>query len=202
VKPGQDSALLTITHIHEENTVKKTFAALSALTLAAGLGLTACGGSTDSADNTADTTEAAETTHAGNGIMVHEAWIKATDSEMTALFGDVMNHSDEDRTIVSASSDVAGMVELHETVADNSGGTMMQEKKGGFPLPAGKSKTLEPGGDHVMLMALNKELEAGDTVTVTLTFDDDSTTKVTAPVKPFSGAQETYAPSDEAAHHG
>ncbi|MGO1319707.1 MAG: copper chaperone PCu(A)C [Galactobacter sp.] len=168
--------------------MKKTFAALSALALVAGL--SACG-STDSAD---------PTTPADSGkITVHDAWIKATDTDMTAMFATIENGTDEDRTITSAASDTAGMVELHETVADGSGATTMKEKKEGFPLPAGASKDLEPGGDHVMLMGLKKELEAGDIVTVTLTFDDDSTVDVEAPVKPFTGAKETYAPSDEAA---
>jgi copper(I)-binding protein len=134
--------------------------------------------------------------------MVDDAWVKATDSDMTAMFGTVMNHSGKDRTIVSAKADVAGMVQLHETVADGSGATTMKEKKGGFPLSAGKSVTLQPGGDHVMLMGLKKKLQAGDTVTVTLTLDDGSAVKVQAPVKPFSGAKETYAPTDSAATHG
>jgi copper(I)-binding protein len=53
-----------------------------------------------------------------------------------------------------------------------------------------------------MLMGLKKKLQAGDTVTVTLTLDDGSAVKVQAPVKPFSGAKETYAPTDSAATHG
>ncbi|MGO3151871.1 MAG: copper chaperone PCu(A)C [Galactobacter sp.] len=173
--------------------MKKTFAALSAFALVAGLA--ACGGN-DSSESSGSTDAAAS-----GKITVEDAWVKATDTDMTAMFGTVENGTDEDRTIVSADSDVAGMVELHETVADGSGSTMMKEKKDGFPLPAGESKELEPGADHVMLMSLDKELAAGDTVTVTLTFDDDSTLDVEAPVKPFTGAKETYAPSEEASTH-
>jgi copper(I)-binding protein len=186
--------------------VKKTLVSLSVLALASGLSLAACGsddtGSNDTKAGSQHTTAAATSAAKTSQIMVDDAWVKATDSDMTAMFGTVMNHSGKDRTIVSAKADVAGMVQLHETVADGSGATTMKEKKGGFPLSAGKSVTLQPGGDHVMLMGLKKKLQAGDTVTVTLTLDDGSAVKVQAPVKPFSGAKETYAPTDSAATHG
>ncbi len=43
-----------------------------------------------------------------------------------------------------------------------------------------------------MLMGLQKPLVAGEETSFTLTFSDDSTYTFTAPVKDYSGANETY----------
>lgn len=134
-----------------------------------------------------------------SAVAVEDGWVKATKDkkDMSALFGKIKNSSDQERTIVKATSDSAGMVQLHTTETTANGGSVMKEKEGGFPVPAGGSITFEPGGNHVMLMGLKSVLKAGDTVKVTLTMDDGSSTVVEAPVKAFSGAQETYAPSGD-----
>ena len=44
----------------------------------------------------------------------------------------------------------------------------MQPKPGGFIVPAGGELVLQPGADHVMLMALTAPLESGTSATVTL----------------------------------
>jgi copper(I)-binding protein len=58
---------------------------------------------------------------------------------------------------------------------------------------------LKPGGYHVMLMELKQPLKEGETVPVTLTFEDKAgkkqTVEVKAPVKAL-----TAAPAKEAAH--
>ena len=77
-------------------------------------------------------------------------------------------------------------------VDDGSGSMVMQEKDGGFIVPAGGSLTLEPGGYHFMLMGLTAPLVAGDEATFTVTFEDGSTMEFTAPVKDFTGADENY----------
>lgn len=88
------------------------------------------------------------------------------------------------------------MLQLHETVANDAGEMVMQEKQGGFVIPAGGSFDLEPGGNHIMLMDLTAPLAAGDETTFTLTFSDDSTYEFTAPVKDYSGANENYEGGD------
>ncbi|MDR2256616.1 MAG: copper chaperone PCu(A)C [Arthrobacter sp.] len=174
--------------------LKTTLIALSA---AAALSLTGCGA--QGASGTADPTPSTTASQQQEGVSIADAWVKASTKKdgMSALFGVVTNHSGTERTIVKATSDVAGMVQLHTTVATAGGGTEMKEKEGGFPLAAGASVTLEPGGDHVMLMDLKQDLEAGQTVNVTLTLDDGTEVAVSAPVKAFAGAQESYAPTGD-----
>lgn len=180
------------------STTKKS-AALAAVVLSAGLALSACGAPAQQADNPSATAAAPTSgTQAGEAeVHAHEQWVKATDTDMSAFFGQISNHSDQDRTIVAASSDVAGMVQLHTTVTTANGGTEMKEVEGGFKLAAGSDLELAPGGDHIMLMGLKRQLEAGDTVTVTLTLDNGEKVAIEAPVKAFAGAKESYAPTGD-----
>ena len=61
-----------------------------------------------------------------------------------------------------------------------------------FP-PAGKHEHLAPGGPHIMLMGLTRELPAGsEELACTLTFDDGQTIDILAPVKEFTEEQDTY----------
>lgn len=146
---------------------------------------------------TAQTAESAPTT---STIEVTDAWVKAADSGMSAAFGDIRNSGAADVTVVSAETEASTMLELHETIENDAGMMVMREVDGGFVIPAGESLTLEPGGDHLMLMDLTTPLVAGDEVTFTLTFSDASTAQFTAVVKDYSGANETYEDIDHDEH--
>ena len=157
------------------------------LTVAA-LALTGCATSTPAAEGAATT--------AGDAVRISDAWVKSAESGMSAAFGELTNDSAQDVTVVSATSEASPMIELHETVEDESGEMVMRQKDGGFVIPAGGTFDLEPGGNHIMLMDLPNPLEAGGDVTFTLTFSDDSTYEFTAPVKDYSGANENYEDGD------
>lgn len=123
---------------------------------------------------------------------VTDPWITAADEGMTAAFGTLVNDSPQEVTVVSAASEFTSEVELHETVQNDDGSMGMQSKDGGFTVPAGGTHELTPGGDHLMIMDLNRALEPGETVRITLTFADDSTKELDATVKTFTGAEEEY----------
>lgn len=143
--------------------------------------------------STADADQpAASGASAGDSVTVDDAWVKAADSGMSAAFGDLTNTGTDDITVVSVTSPASTALELHETVENESGAMVMREKQDGFTIPAGGELLLEPGGNHIMLMDLTEPLVAGDEVTVTLTFSDDSTLDLTAPVKDYAGANESY----------
>ena len=135
---------------------------------------------------------AAEPVPAGDAVQITDGWVKSADEGMSAAFGELTNSSDEDITVVSAETAASSMLELHETVENEAGEMVMRQIEGGFVIPAGGSLALEPGGNHIMLMDLTVPLQAGDEVTFTLTFSDDSTYSFTAPVKDYSGANENY----------
>ncbi|WP_159846887.1 copper chaperone PCu(A)C [Nocardia sp. CY41] len=155
--------------------------------------LTAC----SSADEKDTATSAA-------AVTIADQWVKAADSGMSAAFGDLINSGDTPRTVVSATSPASDRIELHEVVADANGTKAMRPKRGGFVIPAHGRTRLRPGGDHIMFMDLRGPLRTGSETSVTLTFEDGSTTTFTAQVRDFSGNQENYVPdhADGESHAG
>lgn len=131
-----------------------------------------------------------------DSLSIDDAWVKSAEEGMSAAFGVLVNDGDDDLTVVSAASAASPMIELHETVANDSGEMVMQQKEGGFVVPAGGSLDLMPGGNHIMLMGLTAPLLAGDEVTFVLTLSDGSTFTFTAPAKDYEGANETYVGDD------
>jgi copper(I)-binding protein len=165
-------------------------AAVAALALAV-VPLAACGDSDD--DVTTTEAAAAETTEATSAtLVVEDAWVKATTEQQTGAFGILRNDSDTDIVVVGATTSVAPTVELHETVASADGSMKMQPKEGGFTVPAGGELTLQPGGDHIMLIDLTAPITAGEEVTIALELEGGGTVEFTATAKDFTGANETY----------
>ena len=189
-------------HLPSAHTVLAVRSALVVGVLGMSTVLAACGGAAVVNEGTTSSAEetSAEDDTSTDALGVVDPWVKATDESMTAAFGTLTNETDAEITVVGATSDVAGVVELHEVVTDETGATVMQPKAGGFTIPAGGTHELTAGGDHIMLMDLARPLEAGEEVVVTVELSDGSTQDVTALVKPFSGADETYADGSE--HEG
>lgn len=163
------------------------------LATAAAFALTACGAasSEQASPSTASATVAAADKTAA--LVMHNAWVKAASSGMTAAFGEIENSSDQPVQVVAARSSASGEVQLHETKPDANGAMMMSQVKGGFTIPAHGTLALEPGANHLMFMGVTSALKPGDDVTVTLEFADASTFEFTAPVKDFAGANESYS---------
>ncbi|SEM86126.1 copper chaperone PCu(A)C [Cryobacterium sp. TMT1-3] len=159
--------------------------------VAALLTLAGCASTTDTAAPAATTDTAVETT-AATSLTITDPWVKSAETGMSAAFGTLTNSSDTDINIVSAMSPAATMIELHETIEDDSGAMVMQQKEGGFIVPANGSYELAPGANHLMMMKLTEPLVAGAEQTFTLTLSDGSTFEFTAPAKDYSGANESY----------
>lgn len=164
--------------------------AAAAFLAAAAVALTGCTPSTTTATPDPAAASAAES------VTVENAWVKAADSGMSAAFGEINNAGEVDVTIVSVASPASTALELHETVENETGEMTMRQKGGGFTIAPGETLTLEPGGNHIMLMDLPEPVVAGDEVSFTLTFSDDSTLDFTAPAKDYAGANEHYEDGD------
>lgn len=130
------------------------------------------------------------------GVEITDYWVKSSDMStvggMTAVYGTITNNSNEDVVLVGGSTEVAGVVEVHE-MAMIGGEMKMQEIDGGLVIPAGQSVVLEPGGNHLMLMMLASDVLAGDTIEVLFDFEgaeDQTLTDVLA--KPAEGGDEEY----------
>ena len=62
-------------------------------------------------------------------------------------------------------------------------GMMQMSPVPNIPVPANGKAELKPGGLHMMLIGLNRELKAGDKVQLTLNFEKAGKVPVTAEVK-------------------
>lgn len=103
-----------------------------------------------------------------------------------AAFLTVRNGLDTAVRLMSAASDVAAAIELHETINDN-GVMKMEPHPEGFEVPAGGALQLRPGGKHVMLLGLVEPLEVGDSFTLTLNFEGGDPLILTVPVVEMTG---------------
>lgn len=96
-------------------------------------------------------------------------------------FMTVTNAGTADDRLIGAASVAAGRMEVHEMAMD--GDVMrMREIEDGLVIPAGETVTLKPGGFHIMFMDLAGPMVAGETVDVTLTFEQAGDVMVTMPI--------------------
>jgi len=172
-----------------------------ALVLAAGP-LAACGSDTDKdAKSSGSTTTVASS----SAPSVSDVWARTgTTGGTSAIYMKVVGGKDADAlTGVEVPSDVAASAQIHETMkAGDMGssttmggsgmgssttmggsGMMGMQEVAKVDIPAGGTVEFKPGGYHVMLNDLKKDLKAGDTIKVTLTFDKAGKVTGTATVK-------------------
>ena len=184
-----------------------------ALVAVAAFGLAACGdddeGST--ASTTAETTTTTTVAEGADELTVSDPWVRPvtdlTAMNRTAVYLQITGGAEDDALLsAGVPSDVATTVEVHETVAAEDGeapmggggmettttmgggsmpgGGMMQMRPvERIEVPAGETVALEPGGYHIMLLDLQRELPVGETVEVTLTFEVAGDVVVTAEVR-------------------
>ena len=96
-------------------------------------------------------------------------------------FMTIKNSGSADRKLVRADSPVAKTVELHTHTNDK--GVMKMRQVKAIDIKAKGQVELKSGSYHVMLIDLKQALKEGDSVRVTLTFDDGSTKQLDAPVR-------------------
>ena len=120
-----------------------------------------------------------------SAIQVKEPWVRGTVAQQKATGAFMQLSAPQDMRLVEARSPVAGVVELHEMAMDNN--VMKMRAVPGIDIPAGKGAELKPGGFHVMLLDLKKQLKEGDTVPLTLVLEGKDkkrqSVEVNAPVR-------------------
>jgi len=118
-------------------------------------------------------------------ITVQDAYVRAVPPNLpnSASFMKIVNSGNKTVFLLSANSNIAKNVELHEHVMSN--GMMKMQQVKNIKIPAKSTVELKPGGLHVMLLGLNKKLKPHDKVdAITLNFSDKtSLTLKNIPVK-------------------
>ncbi|MDZ7865940.1 copper chaperone PCu(A)C [Acidovorax sp.] len=132
-------------------------------------------------------------------VTVKDAWVRATVPQQQATGAFMQIQAARDSKLVSASSPLTNAVEVHEMAMQDN--VMRMRQVPAVELPAGKVVNLQPGGYHVMLMNLQQQVKAGDTVPITLVFEGKDgkreSVEVKAPVRPLNA---TAAPAAHGAH--
>ena len=114
-------------------------------------------------------------------VEVTNAWARASvpGQKVGGVYMDI--RSAAPARLLSAASPAAGRTELHNMKVEN--GVMKMFPVDGVELPAGQSVKLAPGGNHVMLIDLKRELKQGESVPVVLTVESPDKTRQTIEVK-------------------
>jgi len=99
----------------------------------------------------------------------------------TAAFMQLESSDQTERFLVDARTPVAGAVELHMHVKD--GEVMRMRRIPHIHLPPQQQVSLQPGGLHIMLFELKRNLNPDDEVPITLIFDDGSSKDIVATVR-------------------
>lgn len=132
-------------------------------------------------------------------VAVDQPWVRATVAAQKITGAFMTLTAARDSRLVGVSTPVAGVVEVHEMKMEDD--LMRMRQVTALELPAGKPVALVPGGYHLMLFQLKRQLKDGDKVPLTLEIEDGakvrSTIKVEAVVKPLNAAAVPAHP----AHH-
>ncbi|AMG45142.1 copper chaperone PCu(A)C [Achromobacter ruhlandii] len=132
-------------------------------------------------------------------LKVEDAWVRATVPSQHATGVFMRLTSPTAARLVGVESDAARHVEVHEMAMQDN--VMKMRQVSAIDLPAGKPVELKPGGYHVMLIDLARQISAGDSVALTLLVQDadgkQRRVPVTAEARPLSAAA---APAGEHKH--
>ena len=116
-------------------------------------------------------------------LTLNNPWVRLAAKGMnTAMFVEIVNGTEKNDSLISVDSDVAELVEIHETYRREN--DMMGMRQVEFvELPAGDTVMLKPMSLHVMFIGLRKDLAIGDSVEATMNFKFHTPISVTGIVK-------------------
>lgn len=120
---------------------------------------------------------------AANHIELQNPYARAmpAGAPTSAVFVTLINQSQNERNIVSATTPAAGKVELHTHIMQDN--VMKMRLIPQITIPAGGKTVLKPGGLHIMLFDLQQPFDEGDSIEVTINFHNGESQTFTAPIK-------------------
>lgn len=121
--------------------------------------------------------------HAIAELVVEDAEVRELipGTTSTAAYMTLRNTGSEPLLLKSVTSPAAGKITLHNTMNHN--GMLHMMGMDALSIPAGSEVALQEGAMHMMLEQLAQTLRAGDTVELTLLFDNGTTQTLELPVR-------------------
>jgi periplasmic copper chaperone A len=122
-------------------------------------------------------------------IHIAQPWARATPkgASSAAAYMTITNNGTAPDRVSCVSSDASAQCQIHSMTMDN-GVMQMRPVEGGLEIKPGETVTLKPGSFHVMLESLKHPLEQGNTVKMTLKFDNAGTIDVESPIAAIGAA--------------
>ena len=117
---------------------------------------------------------------ASGTVKTTNAWVRATVPGQRVAGAYVDISAAASAALIAVESSVAGKCELHQMSMD--GGVMKMRAVAKIELPANQTVSLKPGGFHIMLMDIKRELKAGERVPLKFTLQDRHGAKTTLDV--------------------
>jgi len=101
--------------------------------------------------------------------------------KVTAMYMHIKNSADIAHDLIKIEGDISPMIELHTHTNNN--GVMQMGQVESIPVAAKSTTKAKPGGYHVMIMGLTKDLKEGDKYDFNFIFKDGSKLPVNAEVE-------------------
>ena len=119
---------------------------------------------------------------AADNVSVQDPYVRLAppNAPATGAFMVIKNNGDKDVKVLKADNPASKVTELHTHI--NDGGVMKMRPVPAIDIKAKGEAVLKPGSLHVMLIDLKAPMKEGDSVPITLTFDDGSSKTVEAKV--------------------
>jgi copper(I)-binding protein len=116
-------------------------------------------------------------------LIVEDLYIRATppNSKNSVAFMVIKNTDKKDIKLIAAGSEIADRVELHHHLMEE--GLMKMRQVEEIIIKAGGAVALQPGGYHVMFLNLKQPLQEGQSISLSLSFDNGQQLSLEAPVK-------------------
>lgn len=137
-------------------------------------------------------------------VIIEGAWVRLPPpvADTAAAYMTIRNHGDKDVEITGIETDVAEHPEFHSMEMD--GEMMMMKKMAKVIVPAHGGISFDPGGNHLMLIDLTRELKTGEHIMMTIKTSDGESIMVHAEVKDMRGGMDhsSHKMSDDMSYHG
>lgn len=123
----------------------------------------------NAAENQADDSQ----TEAGitEDFLINNVWAKPNFGPNGAVYLTLANNAETKRHLTGATSPLAPRIEIHKHIHED-GLMKMRHVSEGIDINPKQTVTFEPGGLHLMLFKMTKKLKEGDSLPLTLQFED------------------------------
>jgi len=126
---------------------------------------------------------------AADPIQVSDAWVRAAPPGASVMAGyfEISNNGMDWVTLTGANSPQFTSIEIHQSYME--GGMMQMKSAAPLVIDGHQTIRFEPGSYHLMMMKPTKTLKPGDTVHVSLEFEQHNPVMIEMPVKKMAGEE-------------